>query len=124
MNSEEVEFFKNIIEQINKSTLGKLLKQIRNIVHFDNSALKMINDALDCRNYLFHNFFRTHNFAIFIAKGRMEMISDLKDIQSKLNLAIIALVNIGDLIDKISDRQIINEKDAQNLMTIGRRIKI
>ena len=46
--------------------------------------LDIIDTGLERRNYLMHNFFRTHNFAMFDETGRQAMLEELKNIQEHL----------------------------------------
>jgi len=71
-----------------------------------------------------HQFFHTHNFAIFIAAGRKAMIEELKDLQNKLDVAGAMLYAISELLDRLAGRGGVSEVMARQLAGRGKRVKI
>ena len=49
--------------------------------------IKIVDEALERRNYLTPHFFRSHNFALYSEEGRKMMTAELKEIQAQLNVA-------------------------------------
>lgn len=119
------EMFRSIVDDCNRSTLGKLLKQIRSIGTFDDSIIQAVDTALERRNYLMHHFFRTHNFAIFNEAGRKEMLEELRDIQGKLDHAHAILFGISKTLDKIASIDDSSEQALiERLQAQGKRVGI
>jgi hypothetical protein len=87
LGAERRKIFLSVFEDINRKTFGSLLKSITSIGTWDQSILRIVDEALERRNCLTHRFFGTHNFAIFDVAGRRAMVEELKDIQSKLDIA-------------------------------------
>ena len=52
---------RGVVDEVNRRTLGSLLKNIKSVITFDHSILQIVDEALECRNYLTYKFFRTHN---------------------------------------------------------------
>lgn len=50
--------YKKLVDEVDRKTLGNLLRQIRKIVEFDSSSEEIISEALNKRNYLVHGFFK------------------------------------------------------------------
>jgi hypothetical protein len=124
VSAEETEMYRSIVNDINRKTFGALLKHIKIIVKFDDSILKMMDEALERRNYLTHHFFRTHNFALFNAEGRKAMVVELKEIQEKLARAHMALCGISSLMNEIAGRSGVAEDMALRLKTQGKKVKL
>ena len=81
LTAEEQQSFQKIMDDINKSTLGKLFNHIKQIYNLDKDVISPITSILDKTNekrtYLIHRFFAFHNFAIFSSNARQEMIEEL-----------------------------------------------
>ena len=121
---EESEFFRNLMEDVNRQTLGALLRSIKRMANFDDSLLTMVDEALERRNYLAHRFFPSHNYAIFDEAGRRAMIAELKAIQAKLDRAHQALSAISSLLNKMAGHPELPEATGQELIARGRRLKL
>jgi hypothetical protein len=67
-----------IYKEINKSTLGQLLKQVAKPAGFSEDLELLLAKALADRNYLFHSFYRKHNFRKNSEEGRAIMLADLE----------------------------------------------
>jgi hypothetical protein len=101
-----------------------LLKSIRTWAHFDESLIDIVDEALDRRNYLTHRFFPRHNFAIFSAEGRQEMIEELKVIQGKLDRAHAALSAVSSALLKFGGHVESPDEIAKKHMAQGKRLGI
>jgi hypothetical protein len=121
---EDREMFRGIVDDVNRKTLGVLLKSIRTWAHFDESLIKIVDEALDRRNYLAHRFFPKYNFAIFSTEGRQEMIKDLKDIQGKLDRAHSALNAVSSALLKMRGNVESYDEIAKKHMAKGKRLRI
>jgi hypothetical protein len=124
ITDEQREMFRSIVDDVNRKTLGALLKHIKTIGTFDQAILDAVDKALEQRNYLTHNFFRSHNFAILNEEGRKVMVEELKDIQKKLSLAHAMLCGVSSTLIAMSDRTGLSEKITENLVTRGKRVEI
>lgn len=121
---EESEFFRSLMEDVNRQTLGALLRSIKRMANFDDSLLTIVDEALERRNYLAHRFFPSHNYAIFDEAGRRAMIAELKAIQAKLDRAHQALCAISSLLNKMAGHPELSEATGQELIVRGRRLKL
>ncbi len=78
---------KQILDKVNKSTLGQLLLQLRG----NNEGLDKLNDILTIakfeRNRLIHSFYRQHNLRRNSVTGRLLMMQDLELIHDKVIMA-------------------------------------
>jgi hypothetical protein len=113
------------MNNVNKKTLGQLLKVIRNQMSIDKFIEETLIKALEKRNYLFHHFFRTHNFAIFNELGRDKMISELKEIQNIFDKAHSMLNAMSSGLEKIAGFS--PEEDFETIAKLiqeGKRVKI
>jgi hypothetical protein len=124
IDAEQREFFRSIVDEVNRKTLGCLLKCIKSLVTCDESILQVVDEALEKRNYLSHHFFRTHNFAIFDAEGRKAMVAELKCIQSKLDHAHGALSVLSPALLTFSGRSGMTEKHMALLLSQAKRVEI
>ena len=75
---------KEILTKIDKSTLGRLLKQIGNKIDSKEQLEDLFSEALKQRNRLAHSFYRQHNFKRNTDEGRDIMIQDLGTIHDVL----------------------------------------
>lgn len=120
---EKVEL-KKLSEKNDKKTLGNLLKQIKKIVEFDPQAETHINNALQKRNYLIHDFYKKHNFAIHSDNGREQMLKDLYEIFKSLEIGHTQLSTITDLLTKLDKRNNLSESEIKKLIDEGNSIDI
>jgi hypothetical protein len=89
---------------INKSTLGQLLKQVAKPAGFSDDLELLLAKALADRNYLFHSFYRKHNFRKNSDEGRAIMLADLENRhQTILEAWMIFLRLQGIDLDKLMD---------------------
>jgi hypothetical protein len=73
-----------LYEQVDQSTLGGLLGQLKKHIHFDGDLEGQLASALKARNQLIHGFYERHNFKIQTNEGRDEMIADLERLHTEL----------------------------------------
>jgi hypothetical protein len=116
--------FRGVIDDLNSKTLGRLLLFVKSTGTFDDAILQVIDEALERRNYLMHQFFRRHNFGIFSLTGREQMIDELKEIRNKLALAETMLNAISESLDMLAGRGGVSESIADELRTKGRSVNI
>src|SRR5579862_7014859 len=74
----------DLIDQINKHTLGQLIAKLKANNQSDANLEDALTIALDERNRLFHSFYRQHNLRRNSDEGRQEMLRDLESIHETL----------------------------------------
>jgi hypothetical protein len=62
ITSEQREFFRALLQDVNKQTFGNLFRQIQKMGQIDDGILATVNDALEKRNYLTHKFLSESQF--------------------------------------------------------------
>lgn len=124
IDDEQKVFLRSLVDDVNKRTFGNLLIQIRKFVDIDEDGSKIINEALDKRNYLIHKFFRTHNFAIYSVEGRKAMRTDLENINKSLALARTALSGMTNALNDVIGRVNVTQEDIEALINAGEKIEI
>jgi hypothetical protein len=93
-----------IYNKINKSTLGKLLKQLTKSVGFSVDMELLLANALAERNQLFHSFYRKHNFSRNSDEGRAKMLEDLDRKHETILEAYKALMRLSGVdLDKLTN---------------------
>ena len=102
MDEQKKEFYSQLLSEVNRKTLGGLLKHVKTIVEFDAKTLQIVDTALDKRNYFTDHFFRTHDFSIYNEDGRSEMLQELTDIGEHFDLAHACLAALTGQLMKIS----------------------
>src|SRR5215470_3646909 len=128
ITDEQREFFRALVQDVNKSTFGNLFRQIQKMGQIDDNIIATVNDALEKRNYLTHQFFRKHNFAIHSVEGRKTMLAEIREIQESLSLAHTVLSgmteSLSQLLAKLFGRNVLSEQEALTLMGEGKRVDI
>lgn len=124
ISPEETEMFRSIIEDVNRKTLGAMLKHIKAIGNFDDKLIEIVDGALEWRNYLTHKFFRSHNFAIQSEAGRQAMIAELREIQAALQLGLGVLNAVTDSLNHFSGRPDKTKEVVDRLVARGKRVDI
>lgn len=66
-----------IYDQINKQTLGQLIRSLGHVSDLDFDVDQVLSDALVARNRLAHSFYLKHNLRINSEEGRDVMMRDL-----------------------------------------------
>jgi len=75
ISSEDFELFD---QKLQKKTMGALLNEFSKYVTIkDQNVTKLLDLALEKRNYLMHHFFREKSESIVTEDGRMSLISEL-----------------------------------------------
>jgi len=72
------------LEEIDRSTLGRLLSTLKKHVTFEDDLAARFSSALGARNRLTHGFYERHNFKIQTGAGRDAMIADLEVLHQEL----------------------------------------
>ena len=124
ITDEERLIFKAIIDDVNRRTFGNLLKEIRKIGSISESIEKIINEALEKRNYLVHKYFRSHNLQINSKEGRKIMKAELKEIYESLNRAHATLSGMTNTLNQAFGRPNISEEEVIEKMKKGKKIEI
>jgi hypothetical protein len=73
-----------LLDRIEKSTLGTLLKELQKLVTFEGDLPAFFLSALRTRNKLMHGFYERHDFKMLTDAGRDAMISDLDEMHDEL----------------------------------------
>jgi hypothetical protein len=129
VNTDEItpeltEMFRSLNDDVNRKTLGALLKHIKTHLNFDEAITNIIDEGLKQRNYLTHHFFRAHNFALFSEEGRKLMLADLKEIQPVLDKAHTTLGLISKTLNEIAGREGISNEQALRFQNRGKKVSI
>ena len=72
------------LDEINRSTLGRLLTTLKGHVRLEDGLEDRFASALKARNRLIHGFYERHNFEIQTGEGRDAMIDDLEGANEEL----------------------------------------
>ena len=93
-----------IYKEINKSTLGQLLRQVAKPAGFPEDLELLLAKALADRNYLFHSYYRKHNFRKNSDEGCAIMLADLETRHQTILEAWIMVLRLqGFDLDKLMD---------------------
>jgi hypothetical protein len=123
---EQTEWFRSLIEDLTRKTLGSLLRSVKKLVMCDDKIVEIVDEALVKRNYLMHRFFPHHNFALFSAEGRREMLAELNEIQEKLQAAHVMLNVMSDGLHHLAGRTTFKEdaqRRSERFVARGRRLR-
>jgi len=82
--AQNPELARRILDGINKSTLGQLLKQLHPVMGSEQDLERLLVEALDARNRLAHTYYREHNLRRNTEEGRAIMITDLESLHGTL----------------------------------------
>lgn len=75
---------RDLLRDIDKSTLGGLLSKLKKHVEYDEDLSTRFASALVARNRLNHGFYERHNFKIQTDEGRDVMMADLEALHDEL----------------------------------------
>ncbi len=75
---------RQILDDVNRNTLGQLLRQVSGFAKDLDQAADLLTRALVERNRLAHSFFRQHNFRRNSDSGCALMLEDLESIHDTL----------------------------------------
>lgn len=120
---EETEMYRAIVDEVNRKTFGSLLKHLKKTMKLSDGIMRVIDEALERRNYLTHHFFRSHNFALYSEDGRKTMMAELKMIEEKLEMAKRTLDAMVELMDQIAGRKT-DKGMIERLVARGKKIDI
>ena len=74
--------------KLRKKTIGALLREFRKYVTINDGTIEQfLDNALQKRNFLIHDFFRQRQEKFRTNKGRMEMLAELVGIENELKRA-------------------------------------
>ena len=73
-----------VLDEIDRSTLGRLLHTLESRVHLEGDLEEKFASALKARNRLSHGFYERHNFKIQTDEGRDAMMVDLEALHQEL----------------------------------------
>ena len=125
ITSELAEWFRAINQDLNRKTLGQLLRAVKRFATYGDEILETMDEALIKRNYLMHRFFPFHNFALFSVEGRKEMIAELDEIQKKLTAAHWMLIAMGDGLLAVTGKSLGDQEGLrERLLARGRRVEL
>jgi hypothetical protein len=82
LNNPKPDLAGEILKQINRSTLGSLLRNLTEKTSRFEKGAELLANALAERNRLAHSFYRQHNFRRNSEDGRAVMLADLEEIHS------------------------------------------
>lgn len=87
---QNVPLAKKILGEIDRKTLGQLIKALSNSGPINEGLQELLGVALNERNRLNHAFYRQHNLRRNTESGRALMIEDLKGIHDRILDAYVA----------------------------------
>lgn len=88
-------------ERVEAQTLGRLLRDTRKHVHFGDGAEKLLETALERRNYLAHRFFKGRAETFVSKAGRDQMVTELTDIRECFRDADMVAIVIYEALGKV-----------------------
>jgi hypothetical protein len=74
-------------EHVEAQTLGRLLKEVRQQVTFDERAETILPEALNKRNFLAHHFFKERAAVWYATNGPERLVAELESIQTLMREA-------------------------------------
>lgn len=80
-------FFDGAETTLDKQMLGTLVRDLKKVVAFDDSAEALLDDALTNRNRLTHGFFEWHAVELLSHTGRVTVIEKLEKFEKSFRLA-------------------------------------
>lgn len=122
VTAEQAEMFRSVVDDLNRKTLGAVLFHVKSALDLDAGIVETVDHALERRNYLTHQFFRTHNFAICSTEGRKAMIAELQEIQAQLEQGHQVLYAISENLDALAGRSSLTEETARRLAAQGKKL--
>jgi len=84
LNEKNPERASELFKNINRQTLGQLLKNVNSSTESVSHLESLLSNALAERNRLSHSFYRFHNFRRNSDEGRQLMLNDLESIHDTL----------------------------------------
>lgn len=75
--------FEPLAKKLRRRTMGQLLRELEKVAEIDKvEVYKLMNAALDARNFLMHEFFLKRSNDLQTEEGRMGMLGDLLTIEN------------------------------------------
>ena len=103
LEKQDREAASELYNNINRKTLGQLLKGVKNSDISVEHLEELLSRALKERNRLVHSFYRQHNFRRNSEDGRQVMLDDLEKIHEVLLVAYKAVMLLSGIdLDKVS----------------------
>ena len=124
ITEEQRGLLSSIVDNLNHSTLGRVLKSVKGSATFDQCFLSTVEQALERRNYLTHHFFRSHNFSIYSEEGRKAMMEELRGIQGELARAHAMLAAASSALMGLTGLGNVTCEQVQKLIAKGKRVGI
>jgi len=124
LTNDQKLFLKSLSEDINRRTFGNLINILKQTMNIDQTIKDTIDSALEKRNYLTHRFFRTHNFAIHSAKGRVKMIEELSDLHEAFSFAHTLLNGMTHTLNELFGNPNITEEQAKKFLEEAKRVEL
>lgn len=124
LDRNTAEWFQQILDDVNRRTLGNLLRLVKTMGTVDQSIQDSLEVALKKRNYLMHRFFSAHNFAIYSDEGRHEMVKELQEIQAIFDYTSSVLKAMARALDGLSGRESPSPKLLEKLVSEGKQLAI
>lgn len=103
-HEKNIDLANSIFNEINKTTLGQLLKQVGRSTDYIDQVYSKLENALKVRNRLAHSFYREHNFRRNTEDGCSIMLKDLIEMHDILLEAYRELLEISN--SQVSDFEI------------------
>lgn len=102
LENENQEKAEEIIEHVNRSTLGQLLWQLQGTHEGLDKLDDLLSKAKKERNRLSHSFYRQHNFKRNTSEGCSFMLKDLESVHENIIEAYKAVMKLSGIdLDKI-----------------------
>jgi len=89
------EFSRALFEEVDRRTLGQLIKMLRKSKQFAQTLEGELAIALTERNRLSHSFYRDHNFRRNTEDGRAIMLADLETIHVRVLDAYVEVLKLS-----------------------------
>jgi uncharacterized protein YutE (UPF0331/DUF86 family) len=90
-----------IYKKIDRSTLGRIISEVKKNTSIDESIEATFAEALKIRNELIHSFYWKHNFKIESDEGRDVMMEDLENMHNILFTAYQLAQGMADIMVQI-----------------------
>lgn len=107
---------KEIYSQINRCTLGQLIKKIHKKDESISEVFAVLTEALKLRNHLSHSFYLHHNSRRNSEEGRVLMMQDLESMHDKILEAYKAVMLLSGVdIEKLAEEHGDNPYPSEHL---------
>lgn len=124
VSPEETDVFRAVLKDLNRKTLGAMLRQLKGMATISPDIIEILDKALERRNYLAHRFFPAHNFAIQSPVGRAAMLEDLENVHADLRRGHQYMSAMTDGLNKIAGHGEGLAATVEKFVKRGKRIDI